>query len=212
MAKQQTPWHEVRRSPLHGNGVFALRDIAAGTHILPYTGARITPEEADARHPTNPDDPFHTFFFALSGGMVIDGGKKGNDARWINHSCEPNCEAQENADGTRVTIVALRDIAAGEELFYDYGLVIDDDVTDQMKLDYRCLCGSASCRGTMLALPDESEAPAEPAEDDAGTDAADALAKKLKRLRQKHEKLKKRVRKLEKKTDLLLQLLADAEA
>lgn len=201
MSKPTLPWHEVRRSPLHGNGVFALRDIPSGTHILPYTGARITPEEADARHPTNPDDPFHTFFFALSCGKVIDGGRKGNDARWINHSCAPNCEAQENADGTRVSIVALRDIQAGEELFYDYGLVMDDKITRQMKLDYRCLCGAPTCRGTMLALPDEAAPAAEAV-------SAAALAKQLKRLRKKHAKLKKRMSRLEKKTNQLLQWLA----
>ncbi len=208
MAKRQTPWHEVRRSPLHGNGVFALRDIPAGTNILPYTGARITPEEADAKHPANPDDPFHTFFFALSSGKVIDGGQKGNDARWINHSCAPNCETQESHDGTRVTIVALCDIKAGEELFYDYGLVIDEEVTEQMKLDYRCLCGAADCRGTMLALPDAGTESGDAHADDATAE----LAGKLKRLRKKHKKLKKQVRRLEKKTSALLQLLADPEA
>lgn len=199
MAKQHASWHEVRRSALHGNGVFALRDIPAGTRILPYTGARISPEEADARHPTNPDDPFHTFFFALSCGKVIDGGKKGNDARWINHSCEPNCETEESTDGKRVTIVARRDIAAGEELFYDYGLVIDDDITEQMKLDYRCLCGSASCRGTMLALTDDKQQT---------TDDGNS-SQQLKRLRKKQKKLNQRVRKLEKKVSRLLQLLAE---
>ncbi len=203
MAKTPAPWHEVRRSALHGNGVFALRDIPAGTRILPYTGARISPEEADARHPTNPEDPFHTFFFALSCGKVIDGGKKGNDARWINHSCEPNCETEESHDGTRVTIVALRDIPAGEELFYDYGLVIDDVITEQMKRDYRCLCGSASCRGTMLALTEEAQAVS-----DTETDKTAKLEGQLKRLRKKHSKLKKRVGKLEKKTSQLLQWLA----
>ena len=89
------PWYVVRRSKLHGNGVFAARKIPAGTRIIEYGGARISAKEADRRHPTNPDDPFHTFFFALSSGRVIDGGDQGNDARWINHSCEPNCAAQE---------------------------------------------------------------------------------------------------------------------
>lgn len=147
------PWHVVRRSKLHGNGVFAARKIPAGTRIIEYCGRRITPEEADRRHPTNPDDPFHTFFFALSSGKVIDGGDRGNDARWINHACEPNCEAQEGSAGKRVYVVALRDIKRGEELFYDYGLVLDGRITKALKEGYRCLCGAASCRGTMLALP-----------------------------------------------------------
>jgi len=151
------PWYAVRRSELHGNGVFAARKIPAGTRIIEYGGKRITPEEADRRHPTNPDDPFHTFFFALSSGKVIDGGDRGNDARWINHACAPNCEAQEGKSGKRVYIVALRDIKRGEELFYDYGLVLDGRITKALKQGYRCLCGAAECRGTMLALPEKKK-------------------------------------------------------
>ncbi|SAI66573.1 Predicted restriction endonuclease [Bordetella ansorpii] len=151
------PWYAVRSSKLHGNGVFAARKIPAGTRIIEYGGRRITPEEADRRHPTNPDDPFHTFFFAISSGKVIDGGDNGNDARWINHACAPNCEAQESAGGKRVYIVALRDIKRGEELFYDYGLVMDGRITKKLKDGYRCLCGAATCRGTMLALPEKKK-------------------------------------------------------
>ena len=149
----RAPWHAVRRSALHGNGVFAARDIPAGTRILYYGGRRISAEQADARHPTNPDDPFHTFFFALGSGQVIDGGDHGNDARWINHACAPNCEAQEDEAGERVRIVALRDIREGEELFYDYGMVIDEKLTKTLKRQYLCLCGAETCRGTMLAVP-----------------------------------------------------------
>jgi len=156
MAKSRQPWHVVRPSGLHGTGLFAARPIPAETRILTYAGRRITPDEADAIHPTNPDDPFHTFFFSLSSGMVIDGGQRGNDARWFNHSCEPNCEARESADGKRVAIYALRDIETDEELFYDYGLVIDEPLTAELKEQYRCDCGSKTCRGTMLALPDDS--------------------------------------------------------
>ena len=150
------PWHAVRRSKLHGNGVFAARKIPAGTRIIEYGGQRISAKEADRRHPTNPDDPFHTFFFALSSGRVIDGGDEGNDARWINHSCEPNCEAQEGKHGKRVYIVAVRDIARGEELSYDYGLVLDGRIT-ALRDGYRCLCGTPPCRGTMLALSDKQK-------------------------------------------------------
>jgi len=155
MKKSRPVWHIVKRSNLHGNGVFAAQDIPAGTRILNYAGKRITPEQADDMHPVNPDDPFHTFFFALSSGKVIDGGNKGNDARWINHACSPNCQAEENADGTKVRIVALRDIKKGEELFYDYGLVIDGKITKTLRKQYQCLCGSPKCRGTMLTLPPE---------------------------------------------------------
>lgn len=147
------PWYTVRRSKLHGNGVFAARKIPAGTRIVEYGGLRISAEEADRRHPTNPDDPFHTFFFALSSGQVIDGGDRGNDARWINHSCAPNCESEEGRHGKRVHIIAKVDIARGQELFYDYGLVMEGRITKQMKRDYLCLCGAPDCRGTMLAIP-----------------------------------------------------------
>lgn len=153
MSRRREPWHMVKRSPLHGNGVFAARFIPAGTTVFQYAGRRITPEQADAKPPANPDEPFHTFFFALSSGMVIDGAQRGNDARWINHSCEPNCEAQENEAGTRVYVVTLRDIEPGEELFYDYGLVIDEETTQTLREQYACHCGTPSCRGTMLALP-----------------------------------------------------------
>lgn len=155
MTQPPKSWHRVRRSPLHGNGVFAARHIPAGTSILEYGGRRITPDQADAMYPVDPDDPFHTFFFSLGCGKVIDGGNRGTDARWINHSCEPNCETRENTAGTRVFIFALRDIAAGEELFYDYGLVMDGKITRTLKKQYQCLCGSTHCRHTMLALPEK---------------------------------------------------------
>lgn len=145
------PWHTLRTSKIHGTGVYAARKIPAGTKIFEYVGEIISADEADRRHPVNPDDPFHTFFFALSNGTVIDGNVGGNDAKWINHSCEPNCETEES-DDFRVFIVALRDISRGEELYYDYGLVLDERLTKTVKEQYRCLCGTPSCRGTMLAL------------------------------------------------------------
>lgn len=145
------PWHTLRTSKIHGTGVYAARKIPAGTRIFEYVGEIISADEADHRHPVNPDDPFHTFFFALSNGTVIDGNVGGNDAKWINHSCEPNCETEES-DDFRVFIVALRDIGRGEELYYDYGLVLDERLTKTVKEQYRCLCGTPSCRGTMLAL------------------------------------------------------------
>ncbi len=153
MTEPSKPWHIVKQSTLHGTGVFAATDIPAGTRILEYGGKRITAERADQLHPVNPDDPFHTFFFSLSSGKVIDGGDRGNDARWINHSCGPNCEAQEGTGGKRVYIVARQDIPAGAELFYDYGLVMDGRITKTLRQQYRCLCGTKACRGTMLALP-----------------------------------------------------------
>ena len=73
----------------------------------------------------------------------------GNSSRWINHSCDPNCYADER-DG-RIFITALRNIQAGEELNYDYGLIIEERYTKKLKAEYPCWCGAANCRGTLLA-------------------------------------------------------------
>jgi uncharacterized protein len=140
---------QVRRSGVHGKGVFALQPIAAGERLIEYTGELIPWAEAERRHPHDPQDPHHTFFFHIDEDHVIDGKVGGNASRWINHACEPNCEAEEL--GTRVFIKALRDLQPGEELFYDYGLVIDARMTPTLKRDYACRCGSPQCRGTMLA-------------------------------------------------------------
>lgn len=146
---QARPAIVVRHSTIHGNGVFATRKIPAGEFIIEYEGERITQKEADRRAGADPDNPFHTFFFSLESGKLIDGGVNGNEARWINHSCAPNCEAREEKG--RIFIHALRDIRRGEELNYDYGLIIEDRHTAAVKRAYACLCGAADCRGTMLA-------------------------------------------------------------
>lgn len=140
---------KVRHSRIHGNGVFAARKIPAGERIIEYRGKRITEKQAEKRFGQDPNNPFHTFFFSLDSGKLIDGGDEGNDARWINHSCEPNCEAQEEKG--RVYIHALRDIRRGEELSYDYGLIIDERLTKAIREAYACRCGTEACRGTMLA-------------------------------------------------------------
>jgi hypothetical protein len=143
---------EVRRSGIHGRGVYAARAIKAGERIIEYKGERISWKEADRRPASDPNDANHTFLFALDDGKrVIDAAVGGNSARWINHSCDPNCETEESEDG-RVFIQAMRDIRRGEELFYDYGLVIDERITPSIKKDYECRCGARDCRGTMLAL------------------------------------------------------------
>lgn len=148
---------QVRRSGVHGKGVFATRPLSAGERVIEYLGEVIAWDEALHRHPHDPANPHHTFYFHISDEQVIDGGVQGNSARWINHSCEPNCEATQ--EGSRVFIHALRDIATGEELFYDYGLVIDEPITPQLKADYPCWCGHASCRGTLLAQASTPEHP-----------------------------------------------------
>ncbi len=144
------PKYIVRRSRIHGRGVYAGRDLAKGERVIEYKGEVIGAREADRRPPSDPDDDSHTFFFSLSDGKrVIDAAVGGNAARWINHSCAPNCESEEEDDG-RVFIVTLRAIKAGEELFYDYSLTTDDRLTPTLKQQYRCLCGAKHCRGTMF--------------------------------------------------------------
>lgn len=140
---------QTRRSAVHGNGVFAVQDIAEGETLIEYKGEVITWKEALRRHPHDPSQPNHTFYFHIDDERVIDGGVNGNAARWINHSCDPSCEADEQ-DG-RVFIRALRNIAAGEELSYDYGLIIDEPYTKKLKAEFPCWCGSKNCRGTLLA-------------------------------------------------------------
>ena len=140
---------QVRRSGVHGKGVYAVQRIPKGEVLIEYVGERITWKEALRRHPHNPKDPNHTFYFHINDEEVIDAAYGGNAARWINHACEPNCEADE-VDG-RVFIKSLRTLQPGEELFYDYGLTIDDRYTPALKKQYACHCASRRCRGTMLS-------------------------------------------------------------
>lgn len=140
---------QVRRSGVHGKGVFALRPIARDDKVIEYTGEVITWKEALRRHPHDPSDPDHTFYFHIDDKRVIDGKTSGNAAKWINHACDPNCEADE--DGGRVFIRALRDIEPGEELNFDYALMLDGRHTPKVKKQYECRCGSPKCRRTMLA-------------------------------------------------------------
>lgn len=146
---------QTRRSGVHGKGVFATQDIAEGETLVEYKGEVISWKEALRRHPHDPAQPHHTFYFHIDDDRVIDGKVDGNAARWINHSCEPNCEADEQ-DG-RIYIKALRKIEAGEELSYDYGLVIDEPYTEKLLADFPCWCGSADCRGTLLAPKSKKE-------------------------------------------------------
>lgn len=140
---------QTRRSGVHGKGVFALQDIPKGEVLIEYVGEIINWKEALRRHPHDPKDPNHTFYFHLTEDRVIDALYGGNASRWINHSCNPNCEADE--EGGRVFIKSLRKIRAGEELNYDYGLIIDERYTPKLKAQYPCWCGAKSCRGTLLA-------------------------------------------------------------
>jgi SET domain-containing protein len=139
----------VRRSPIQGRGAFATRPIAAGTRLIEYTGERITPAEADRRYPDDAPGRHHTFLFAIDDDVVIDAAFGGNAARFINHSCDPNCDAV--IDDGRIFIEAIRDIAVGEELAYDYAYVLAERHTPAAKRRFPCDCGAATCRGTILA-------------------------------------------------------------
>jgi uncharacterized protein len=142
----------VKASGVHGKGVFAARDIKRGETLIEYKGERISWPEALRRHPHDPKDPNHTFYFHINDEVVIDALYGGNSARWINHACAPNCEADETNE--RVFIKAIKNIRQGAELFYDYGLIIDLPYTRKLKKEYECRCGAAKCRGTMLSPKD----------------------------------------------------------
>jgi uncharacterized protein len=145
----------ARRSAIHGNGVFAVAPIAKGERVIEYKGRRRTHEAVDA-DVTGDVDSGHTFLFTLNDEYVIDANHEGGTARWINHSCSPNCEAVlEEDDGDdrtrdRVFIEAIRDIKPGEELSYNYGITLDEKHTAELKKIWECRCGSRNCTGTML--------------------------------------------------------------
>jgi SET domain-containing protein len=141
----------LRRSRVHGRGAFAVKQIRKGTRIVEYLGDRISHKQADLRYEDKSDRDNHTFLFIVDRGVVIDGGFNGNDARFINHSCDPNCESV--IDDRRVFIEAIRAIKPGDELNYDYQ--IGRDKTDPPDVDeiFACRCGAKNCRGSMLWPP-----------------------------------------------------------
>jgi SET domain-containing protein len=145
----RSTWFEVRPSRTHSLGAFAIRPIPAATRLIEYAGERITPAEADARYPDQPNVLHHTELFAIDDDIVIDASVGGNDARYINHSCDPNCDAV--VDDDRIWIETIRDVELGEELAYDYAFVLKERHTPAAKRRYPCRCGSPKCRGTILA-------------------------------------------------------------
>ncbi len=177
----------VRTSRIHGRGVFAADTIRKGTPIIEYKGERVAWDEAVTRPDSDPDNPFHTFFFSLDDGRVIDANVGGNAARWINHSCDPNCETEET-DDERIMILAMRDIGSGEELTYDYRLKIDDKLSKREFAHFTCRCGAPACRGTMLAGKKHER-------------RAKKLAGKAEKKRRKAEKKQRKVAKRERKTE-----------
>ncbi len=140
---------EIRNSGIQGLGAFATSPIADGQRLIEYTGERLTPAEADARYPDVEGERHHTYLFAIDDDVVIDAAVDGNAARFINHSCDPNCDAI--IEDARIWIEAIRPIGAGEELAYDYAYMLEERHTPAAKRRFPCHCGAATCRGTILA-------------------------------------------------------------
>lgn len=145
----------VGKSLIQGKGLFSKRKIPKGTRIIEYTGervpvARILAEIAEGK-------PASLYTFRLTESTVIDGARNGNEARLINHSCEPNCEAY--LFDAQMYIYAMREIVRGEELSFDYQLTpaIKGTTKKANTEAYACRCGSLSCRGTMLSPKKDSQ-------------------------------------------------------
>jgi hypothetical protein len=145
----------VHRSAIHGRGIFAAVDLPAGTQLIEYKGRRLTHAEAHELYGGTAETG-HTFLFTLNDHYLIDGNFGGNSARWINHSCEPNCQAtiyvdvNYNEARDKVYIETTKPVRAGEEFTYDYGIILAQRHTAKLKSIWRCLCGSANCTGTLL--------------------------------------------------------------
>jgi SET domain-containing protein len=148
-SRSTRPLWEVRESSILGFGVFALCRIPRRTRIIEYTGVRISHEESSERYDDDRMERHHTFLFTVDEDTVIDAAQEGNEARFINHACDPNCEAVDE-DG-RIFIETIRDIAPGEELTYDYNLEREGPYQASWNQTYVCQCGGPSCRGTLLA-------------------------------------------------------------
>lgn len=145
------PYFQVKRSKIAGKGCFALRKIRRGTRVVEYLGERISSEEGDRRYGDDTAEFPHVLLFRVDDNIVLDAAVGGNDARFINHSCDPNCEPV--VDKKRVFIEVIKTIQPGEELTYDYQLERGDDFDPEDEKRYICRCGAPNCRGTMLEPP-----------------------------------------------------------
>ena len=141
------PLHIVRNSKIHGRGVFARKAIRKGTKVIEYTGPIISNKEAEKIGTQTVHGHSHTMLFQLDKKRVIN-GIEGGDAKYLNHGCDPNCETEQ--DGDHIYIKAIRNIKEGEELVYDYHLQVPGKITDEIKKEFVCLCGSPKCRGTQI--------------------------------------------------------------
>jgi hypothetical protein len=156
-----SPPLQVRDSSVHGRGVFATRRIEKGERIIEYLGERISHDEADRRYETKAENDSHTFLFIVDSRTVIDAGVDGNDARFFNHSCDPNCESV--VEKRRVFIEAVRSIEPGEEMTYDYQIYREEGDPENIDEVFACRCGFARCRGTMLWPPEPKKRRSRPA-------------------------------------------------
>jgi SET domain-containing protein len=141
-------WLELRDSAIHGLGAFARKSIPKGTRLIEYTGEKITNAEADRRYDDAAMARHHTFLFILNARTCVDAAFEGNEARFINHSCAPNAEAV--IQRGHIWIDAIRPIATGAEIVYDYQYEDDSEYTDDDLRFYACACGAANCRGTIV--------------------------------------------------------------
>jgi uncharacterized protein len=130
--------YEVKPSGIHGMGIFARAAIPAETRILEYVGERISKKESLRRRKEN-----NFFVFTVTNKFDIDGAVDWNPARFINHSCAPNCEARMEEE--RIWIYAVRELRAGEELTFNYGYDLQDYE------EHPCRCGAPECLGFMVA-------------------------------------------------------------
>ena len=153
--EEPNPYLEIRESAIQGKGAFATRNIRKGTRLIEYLGQRISWRTADKRYDDEKMGRHHTFLFTVDDRICIDGAVNGNDARFLNHSCDGNCEAV--TDRKRIFIEARRNIKAGDELLYDYQYERTEDHTEEDEQFYACRCGSPNCRGTILA-PKQADA------------------------------------------------------
>jgi len=189
------PLYSVRVSKIHGRGVFARKPIRKGVEVIEYTGPIIATKEADKIGNTVDENGHsHTMLFTVDDDRVID-GTRGGDARYINHGCTPNCEAVQ--DGDRIFIQSLRSIKQGEEITYDYHLIVPGKITDKIKKEYECFRGSPKCRHTQI---------------DPRLIAKQAKKDKLKAAKKKKKEEKKRLKKEAKKAKAIEKAKAKAEA
>ncbi len=142
-----SPNHIVRNSAIHGRGVFARKPIRKGARVIEYTGPIISNKEAEKIGTQTVHGHSHTMLFQVDKKRVIN-GIEGGDAKYLNHGCDPNCETEQ--DGDHIYIKAIRNIKEGEELVYDYHLQVPGKITEEIKKEFVCLCGSPKCRGTQI--------------------------------------------------------------